>query len=143
MSNAGNPRAVAALERATHSMGLYLERQLKAAGLSQAEVHVLGYLADAGDRTINEIHHSFGHKRSTLTSLLDRLEARGLIRRQPDPDSRRSVLIRLTPRGARVAGQVRKVLDEIEQSLRKRTTAANLAGFHATLRALGDTTRDR
>jgi DNA-binding MarR family transcriptional regulator len=134
---------VAALERATHSVGLYLEERLKGAGVSQAESHILGYLAEAGDATINDIHHSFGHKRSTLTSLLDRLEARGLIRREPDPDSRRSVMIRLTPKGASVAQRVRKVVHEIERSMRRRITAAHLAGFHSTLRALEDTTRER
>jgi DNA-binding MarR family transcriptional regulator len=143
MSRPDYRNPVAALERATHSVGLYLEGRLKGAALSQAEAHVLGYLAGADDATINDIHHSFGHKRSTLTSLLDRLEARGLVRREPDPDSRRSVMIRLTPKGASLARQVRKVLDEIERSMRKRIAASHLAGFHATLRALGDATRER
>jgi DNA-binding MarR family transcriptional regulator len=36
-----------------------------------------------------------------MTNRLDRLEAAGLLRRRPDPDDRRGVLVRLTPAGER------------------------------------------
>jgi DNA-binding MarR family transcriptional regulator len=37
-----------------------------------------------------------------MTNRLDRLEARGLIRRLPDPDDRRGVLVELTDDGRRI-----------------------------------------
>jgi DNA-binding MarR family transcriptional regulator len=39
---------------------------------------------------------------ASMTSLLDTLERRGLVRRQPDPDDRRRVLVILTEDGRRV-----------------------------------------
>src|SRR4029079_10543255 len=35
----------------------------------------------------------------TMTHRLDKLEQRGLVRRRPDPDDRRSVLVALSPAG--------------------------------------------
>lgn len=37
-----------------------------------------------------------------MTSRIDRMEEAGLVRRAPDPDDRRGVLVELTPRGRRV-----------------------------------------
>ena len=40
-----------------------------------------------------------------ITKYLDRLEERGLIARERDPDDRRSVLVSITPHGEDVVGQ--------------------------------------
>jgi DNA-binding MarR family transcriptional regulator len=37
-----------------------------------------------------------------MTNRLDRLEQAGLVRRLPDPDDRRGILVELTPEGKRV-----------------------------------------
>jgi len=42
---------------------------------------------------------------SAMTNRLDRLEERGLIARERDPDDRRSVLVSVTPHGEDVVGQ--------------------------------------
>ena len=42
---------------------------------------------------------------SAMTNRLDRLEERGLVARERDPDDRRSVLVSITPRGEDVVGQ--------------------------------------
>lgn len=48
----------------------------------------------------------------TMTHRLDRLEERGLVRRRPDPDDRRSVRVRLTARGrSRVDAAFADLLD--------------------------------
>lgn len=93
------PVIVPTLERATHTVALWIERSFRDLRLTQAEAHVLAYLAQHAPCSINDLHRSFGHKRSTLTSLLDRLEARGWIRRGAHPTSRRLVLVHLTDAG--------------------------------------------
>jgi DNA-binding MarR family transcriptional regulator len=132
------PDLVTGLERATHAAGIALEERLEAAGISRAEAHVLRFLVTRGDAAINDIHRSFGHRRSTLTSVLDRLEGRGLVRRLPHPTSRRSVLVHLTPKGAQAGRDVVRAVQEIERRVRARVPPTDVRGFHAVITALAD-----
>src|SRR5215813_1193101 len=90
---------IPSLERATHMVSLWIERTFVGLRLTQAEAHVLAALSEIAPCSINDLHHRFGHKRSTLTSLLDRLEERGWVRRGPHPTSRRLTLVELTEDG--------------------------------------------
>ena len=74
-------RLVPPIHRATHRIGLFLA-DLRDEGLSQGEAHILALLATAAPSTIAALHRGLAHKRSTLTSILDRLEQRGLITRE-------------------------------------------------------------
>lgn len=124
---------IPAIERATHAVGLWVERAFGEPRLTQAEAHALAYLAAHPDATINDLHRSFGHKRSTLTSLLDRLEARGWLRRAPHPTSRRLVRLGLTGDGWVVGERVSAALHALETRVAERAGAADIA---ATLRLL-------
>ena len=63
---------------------------------------------------------------SAMTNRIDRLEERGLVRRRPDSDDRRSVIVFLTPAGRRL----------IDEAIRFRLDAAReqLAGLTAAER---------
>jgi DNA-binding MarR family transcriptional regulator len=127
-------RLVPPLHRATHRVGLYL--QSTRLGLSQGEAHVLAHLAAEGEATVAALHAAFAHRRSTLTSILDRLVAAGLVRRDVHADDRRSFLIRLTPRGRTLARKVHQALARLEEQVAKRVGAADVAGFSAVVEAL-------
>ena len=58
--------------------------------LSQGEAHILALLATSGPSTIAELHRGLAHKRSTLTSILDRLAARGFVTRAVGAADRRT-----------------------------------------------------
>src|SRR5690242_5956984 len=110
---------VAPLERAVHAVGLRL-------GANQAESHVLARLA-RGPATLADLHHSFGHKRSTLTAVVDRLEAKGLVRRGSNPDDRRSVVVSLTTAGRPAAKRAHKTVAALEREVAKACSPADLA----------------
>ncbi|SRR5258706_5496404 len=107
-------RLIPAVHRATHQIGLSLERA-RALEVNQAEAHLLAHLAEHGDATIARLHQAFGHKRSTLTSILDRLADRGLVTRETDAADRRSFVVRLTPRGVKRARLVATHLAALER----------------------------
>ena len=70
-----------------------------------------------GPSTINAVHRAFLHRRSTLTSVLDRLESKGLVRRGTAPNDRRSVRLELTPRGARAAAAIARAFEELRRDV--------------------------
>src|SRR5262249_42739664 len=134
---------IAALERATHTVALWIERTFSDLGLTQAEAHILAYLADHAACSINDLHHSFGHKRSTLTSLLDRLERRGWICRVAHPSSRRLVQVMLTEAGRPVAERVATSVRSLQEHLLARLGYHDAATLVRAIHILEETLRER
>jgi MarR family transcriptional regulator, organic hydroperoxide resistance regulator len=131
-------RVIIELQRATHAAGVRLEELLTDVGLSQGEAHVLALLADGAAHTVGELQHDLGHRPSTLSGILDRLESRGLIRRALNDADRRSFLISLTRPGRSAARTVVDVLQAIELSALEHVASRDIAGFHVVARALVD-----
>jgi len=63
----------------------------------------LGELAagECGPRTPAELAEAAGVTRATMTGLIDTLERDGFVKREPDPDDRRMMSVRLTAKGDR------------------------------------------
>lgn len=49
--------------------------------------------------------------KTNITGLVDRLQRRGLLTRQPDPDDRRITHVHLTPQGEAVTGQFQQAIN--------------------------------
>lgn len=129
------------LHRATRQIGIHLSKEVAPLGLQSVEGHLLSFLRSYAPVPISELGRIFGLKKSTLTSLLDRLEKRGHIVREPHPRDRRSILIRPTPEGLRLGNEVQRPVDTLEQHIRAAITDEDLRGFHRVLEAIGDVTR--
>ena len=92
-----------------------LEEALKSVGLSAAKYSVLSQLADAQESVaLRELAQGQECVPSNMTTLIDRLEADGLVRRVDDPADRRSKRAELTPLGLEKAAAGAKVVDEVE-----------------------------
>jgi DNA-binding MarR family transcriptional regulator len=77
-----------------------IESSLSPLGLSLAKLNVLGILVDSGaPLTLGELAQRLACVRSNVTQLVDRLEADGLVRRDPDPADRRSIRAVVTDSG--------------------------------------------
>ena len=79
-----------------------LDSELEAAhGLPLTQYEVLLYLDAAPDRRLRmtELARSVLLSQSGVTRLVDRLEARGLVVREPCPEDRRGLLARITDDG--------------------------------------------
>jgi DNA-binding MarR family transcriptional regulator len=129
------------LHKASRQINVYLESQGSEPGMGTSEGHVLTYLGSYAPAPIGELVRVFGIKQSTFTSMLDRMEEAGLIRREMNPADRRSFLIHITPRGRETAGRSTRTLEEFEDAIRARATAADIAGFHAVMAAIEEITR--
>lgn len=123
------------VHRATHRIGLYID-DLGELGLTQGEAHVLALLTHSSGDTVGDLHRGLAHKRSTLTSILDRLASRGLIRRDVGQTDRRTFRIRLTKKGRNLAERISRHLSALERTVARRVTAADIRGFNNVVTAL-------
>lgn len=124
--------AIPQLERAVHAIAARLGTRPDL-GVTQAEAHVLVFLHDRGAARVGEIHDAFGHRRSTLTSVLDRLEARRFLKRGRVPGDRRAVLISLSAAGERMADRVFAALLGWERDALRPVSDADLRTFERVL----------
>lgn len=112
-----NDDVLLALQRATHVTLHALSTRLSDEGLVPGEFHVLANL-DAGEgMAVGELGAAVGSKPTTLTSILDRLERKGLLERHRDTEDRRVVLVQLTAEGEAVAERVRAAYAEVGSAL--------------------------
>jgi DNA-binding MarR family transcriptional regulator len=122
---------------------VYLEAHTRELGVSPLEGHVLTYLRKYAPAAVGELIRVFGVKQSTFTSLLDRLEKAGLVRRELNPGDRRSFLIHITDRGRELTARLNRLLEKLEDDLRARVRRPDVKGFHAVMGAVEDVTRVR
>jgi DNA-binding MarR family transcriptional regulator len=135
-------RLVHPVHRATHRIGLYLD-DLREPGLTQGEAHILGLLANFGRANVSELHRGLAHKRSTLTSILDRLARRGLITRMVGETDRRTFIVKLTAKGRTLAQRVQRHLSALERGVGHRVTPADIAGFNKVVAILEEEAHKR
>ena len=102
------------LQKAGRLLILHLERFRMTFGITPPEAQILAALSTKQVRSIADLQKRLGFKPSTLTSVLDRLVARGFIVRTPRDDDRRSVNVKLTQTGRRPALIVRRSLEQLE-----------------------------
>ncbi|MFI5960304.1 MarR family winged helix-turn-helix transcriptional regulator [Cryptosporangium sp. NPDC051539] len=120
-----------------------LDRQLQRdARLSYVEYYVLAGLSERPGRSMRLYHlaEMVNVELSRLSHMINRLERRGLVRREPDPTDRRSTLAVLTDEGhahlAAVApGHVQRVRELLIDALgREELLALGEASKHVTAR---------
>ncbi len=128
-------RIVPSIHRATHRIGLFLA-DLSDAGLSQGEAHILARLWSTERATIAELHADLAHRRSTLTSILDRLTERGYVTREVGERDRRTFVVSLTPRGTVVARHVDARLRGLERAVAAKVSKHDLQAFRKVLAAV-------
>jgi DNA-binding MarR family transcriptional regulator len=131
------------LHKASRQISVYLEGRTRELGVSPIEGHVLTYLRSYAPASIRDLVRVFGIKQSTFTSLLDRLEQDGLVRRTINPDDRRSFLIHITDRGTELAARLTRLLRTLEDDIRRRVEGRDVKGFQAVMGAVDEITRVR
>ena len=131
------------LHKASRQISVYLETHTRGLGVSPAEGHLLTYLRSYTPAPIGELVRVFGIKQSTLTSMLDRLEEAGFIRREINREDRRSFLIHISEEGLELAERLNRRLETLEEEIRGRVSSRDVKGFHAVMGAVEELTRVR
>ena len=129
-------RYLSPIHRAVRQISLYLEPKCAALGISPAEGHLLSYLASYAPCSIAEIIRVFGTRPSTMTSMLERLETDGFVKRETDPDDRRSVRVVLTQEGRAVAVRINRLVRSLEHRIGSHVEPDQLLGFRSVMGAV-------
>ncbi len=131
------------LHKASRQISVYLEAHTRELGVSPSEGHLLSYLRSYAPAAVGELVRVFGMKQSTLTSMLDRLEEAGLIRREVNPGDRRSFMVHISDGGVELAERLNRILETLEDQIREQVSARDVEGFQAVMGAVEEVTRVR
>lgn len=107
--------------RARASLLSRLDAELERFGLTGMQFAVLKHLADGAARTAADLCRFMQYDTGAMTRIVDRLEQRGLIRRERCRDDRRVVFLRVSPAGR---AQLPRLM-----AVGTRVLEAHLAGF--------------
>jgi MarR family 2-MHQ and catechol resistance regulon transcriptional repressor len=94
------------LSRASHAVGMRAMRDVEARGLSLTDFAVMEALYHRGPMPLGEIGHRVLRQSGSITYAVDKLEARGWVRRQPSNDDQRVTFAELTCEGRALMDQV-------------------------------------
>ncbi len=72
---------------------------LKEARLTPPQYFVLSLLGEQDGRPFKELADALGCTPATVTGIVDTMEKKGLVARNPNPADRRSLLVKMTERG--------------------------------------------
>ncbi|MGW7421561.1 MarR family winged helix-turn-helix transcriptional regulator [Streptomyces sp. NPDC054813] len=109
--------------------------------LTPPQYAVLHVLDEQGSLDQKSLGAHAAVDRSTLTPLLDRLVARGLVTKNTDPDNRRRQLIALTDAGRERAALGREQVRETSRWIEELLGPDRLATLTLLLKELGDAGR--
>lgn len=112
------PAGLFALLHAAGSAEGFVESKLAAVGLSIPKLAALERLVQAGNALpLGQLAERLACVKSNVTQLVDRLEADGLVAREPDPNDRRSCLAVITDAGRRAYDAGSRVQSQAEGQL--------------------------
>lgn len=102
------------------AIGKALQQQARTSGLTASEYELLILVKELGDRAIPaELSRILLRRPPSITTLLNRMEKRGLVKRKAHPDNKKKKIVAMTQKGQQaleVAGQ-RDALDDIIRTM--------------------------
>jgi DNA-binding MarR family transcriptional regulator len=128
--------ATQAYQRSTHALD---DAVGDALGLNQTDLRCLDWLYD-GPKSAGQLAHATGLSTAATTTLVDRLETRGLVRRVRDTADRRKVLVEMTELGQQQTGQFYAPLASAGPALLERFSDDELVRLLEFLRAVTELT---
>ena len=124
-----------ALYGAANRMIRFHKPILEPLGLTFPQYLVILALVDGAPQTVGALGARLDMDTGTITPVVKRLEAAGMVTRQRDRNDERRVLVDLTDRGRALEAEVRSVTDKIEAVCQY--TASDIDDLRRTLDALG------
>jgi DNA-binding MarR family transcriptional regulator len=135
--DAGSMAAISNIFRVATTVRNHMERTVLAGpDLAFTAFTVLWVLWIWGEQEARHVAEESGISRGTLTGVVTTLEKRGLVRRTPHPDDKRSVLVSMTAEGERLMADLFPVFNAEEAKVSADLDAANKERLAESLRTI-------
>lgn len=110
--------ALVGLMRTADILRRYVSTVLEPHGITLPQYNVLRILRGAGDEGLPtlEVAQRLIERTPGITRMMDRLEAKGWVRRERCPDDRRQVLCYLTPAGETLLAELDSPMDRADEA---------------------------
>jgi DNA-binding MarR family transcriptional regulator len=95
------------------------DARLAGLGVNLTQASLLAYVAEFGATSQTRLADRLGIGRAAIGSVVDRLQAAGLVERRPDPDDRRVWRVEITPAGHDLARRIGEVDQVLRAELRR------------------------
>ena len=105
-------QVLTAIRRLIRATDLHSRKITRMAGLTSSQLILLKMVRDVAGATIGELATSISLSQATATTILDRLEQEGLVKRERSEQDRRKVFVRLTDEGQAVLERAPEPLQE-------------------------------
>ncbi len=111
------PRVTYVVGRLDRVLRKHLDEQLRPHGLTTPQYTTLSIVRSPGVRSNAQLARRALITPQSMNQTLNALDARGLIRRTPDPGHGRILRVELTPDGRALLEECDRAVDEIEQRM--------------------------
>ncbi|MEF2145512.1 MAG: MarR family transcriptional regulator [Desulfovibrionaceae bacterium] len=109
---------------------------VRGTGLTPTQMHVIEVLGVHKALRMKELAERMGVTTGTLTVVADKLEQRGLLRRKPNTEDRRSILVELTDAGQERFLEHDKLHHDLTHDITADLTSEDAACLEACLRKI-------
>lgn len=124
------------LLRASIGLQKALDRCFAHAGLTSQEAAVVVHCAESKDLSASKLAQAMGRDKGKITRFVDRLEARGFVRRVASPRDQRLLIIRPTVRGQRAVPELKRAFEQIREEILAGVQSEDLIRLVLVLTAL-------
>lgn len=111
-ASASLPEVFQLIEQVAKKLKGFQRRTMREACLTPAQYFILSLLWEKDRMPFKDLAAASLTSRPTITGIVDTLEKKGLVTREPNPDDRRSLLVSLTEKG-RILRQATPTLETI------------------------------
>lgn len=124
------------LTGAQHKVFQEMKRQLKIYDLTPIQYGVLKCIWQMESSNPKEIAEYLGIENSTISGVLERMEAKGFIQRKIDSNDRRFIKIYLTEKTKKLEKPVSEIVEQVNQKMLKNYTEDEVKEFKNYLRRI-------
>ena len=131
---------ISAIHRANRQASIFIDELIREFRVSTAEGHLMAFVDLYGPSSVGELVRVFGYRKPTLSSMINKLEKKGRLKRILNPSDRRSLLVELTPEGRKLSNACRARVQGLDKAIMEQVSPDDLEGFQRVLTAIAHIT---